>query len=335
MTNTIIATLILFYSSISLASFSSLSFDRKVSDNIQRLHKLAQKPGATILWWNVAWGQFNSDSSLGKNLIALINSSLSPDIIAMAEFKFDILGPEATAMLSKVYPHSSFVAMYPGSEVGVMFYSKHPFHQSPEYPLDWTPLSSSYQEAALYKTTWLSIDREWVKHWDRTFSHYKVFFPNGYLLNIAPVHLCSPWMSYKKQFGNWETLLTVMNADENPLLHQQTRLTQFLKRDLGQHYGNEPFILIGDFNVPSKIGIPLIGGTPKMHKLLKEGLQETIDPSRDTYPTKSSIKDKKGFFRGYRVQLDKAFSNKGLSQSHGDAFHFKGSDHYPILMKVY
>lgn len=309
------------------APFDSLIFDQEGKRNIKKLNELNRNKGTTLLWWNVAFGKYNSDHSIDKNLL-----TLNADIVALGEFKPDVLQESALATLNQIYKYSVFVPYTLTSAVGIMFFSKHPFRASETFALDWAPLKAATREAETYRQDWKKFDPNWSQYWDRTFAYYKVSLPTGHEVNIAPVHLSSPWQSVHKRHGNWKTLRILMGAQENPLLHQQQHMQEVLRREFGPDMNNEPLVLTGDFNVPAKVPIPLLGGTPKQYKQLLGSLTKVLDSGDDTFPAKSAAFDQTGMFAKHEVQIDHVFHNKKIKSVKAEVLNLKGSDHYPLLM---
>lgn len=316
------------------ASFDELVFDQDQKSNLKKLGELSKKRARTILWWNVAWGHYNGDGSLDKNLLGLVNSKVSPDVIVMGEYKPQAFTMPTIAALELTYPHMAFVPSEPGDATGVVIWSKHPFKSSAVYPLDWTSMRATATEQEAYRNEWTSFDPGWVKYWNRAFAHYEVAFTDGALVNVAPVHLCSPWSTVFKKIGTWKTLRTMMGAQDNPLLFQQQRLLEDLKRDFGANLDRAPLILIGDFNVPAKIPVPIVGGTPKQFKLLRGPLEDAVDNDDDTFPTKSTAHDQSGPLKNHSIKIDHAFYNKKIKGARAEVLNLKGSDHYPVLMQI-
>lgn len=316
------------------ASFETHIYDQDPKGNLKKLTNLNKKKGkATLFWWNVAWGKYNTSGSIDLNLLALATSALSPDIIAMGEYKPSVLKESTLKSLNRMYQYSAFLPYIPTDSVGVAIFSKYPFKESGAFPLDWSPIRATSRETESYRQDWLKIDPDWVKYWDRSFAYYSVFLP-GTVLNVVPVHLCSPWQSVHKKLGNWKTFRTIMAAHDNPLLHQLERMQAILKQDFGNDMNKEAMILMGDFNVPVSVPIPILGGKPKMYKLLQGPLEDVLDSDDDTFPTKSTQHDQTGIFKDNEVQLDHVFHNKKIKSMRAEVMHFKGSDHYPILMIV-
>ncbi|HXH75529.1 MAG TPA: endonuclease/exonuclease/phosphatase family protein [Bacteriovoracaceae bacterium] len=312
--------------------FDTLTFDQEPKDNVKKLTELNKHKGFTVLWWNVAWGHYNNNAILDNNLLALMNSPTSPAVITLGEFKEMILMDSTKTALREVYKYYSFVPYSAGDVVGIAIFSKYPFRESVTFDLDWTPMKATTAEAEAYRKDWTDYDKDWVRHWRRTFAHFQVHLPDGTTTNIVPVHLASPWMTIHRRIGNWKTFRIMMTADENPLLHQQMRLTDVLEKEFGDDLNSEAMILLGDFNIPSKVRIPILGGKPKMYKLLQGPLTNVLDSSDDTFPSKSSHYDQTDFTKKHPIQIDHIFHNKKVNGMKAEVLHLKGSDHYPLLM---
>lgn len=125
-----------------------------------------------------------------------------------------------------------------------------------------------------------------------------------------------------------------MRAWENPLLHQQQRMSEILKREFGPEMDSEPMVLVGDFNIPSKVRLPIIGGTPKMFKLLQGPLSSALDKDDDTFPTRSTLHSQSDFNKKHPLQIDHVFFNRKIKGVRAEVIHLKGSDHYPLLMVI-
>ncbi len=329
--STILFSLFLFVN-VSRAT-AGLIFDQEERKNIQRLQELKSISGLKVLWWNLAWGQYNNNGDLDKNFQSLIKSHSAPEVISLSEYKPSIFKTETIELFKAEYPFQDYVPYHEKSDVGVILLSKYPFEASKKFSLKWTPAGFGKEEAEKYQKSWEDFDFNWVQHWSRTFSFYKLKMA-GKNLFLSPVHLCSPWQSFQKKYGNWQTLRTLKKGFENPLSNQIYYLKNILRQYFGENLNQESLVLFGDFNVPSTIPVPVFGGTSKIFSDLQSSFKKALPKKEDTFPTQSTMNKQTGFFKDTSVQIDHVFFNDHVSNVKAMVIHLQGSDHYPIFMVI-
>ncbi|MCC7442966.1 MAG: hypothetical protein IT285_15135 [Bdellovibrionales bacterium] len=285
--------------------------------------------GISVLWWNVGWGNLNADGSLEHNLGELIDSRARPDLIVLAEYKTDTFAGHFRDRLAVEYPEWAFIPYTPASEVGIAVFSPYPMTLSGVRELDWAPRELSAMEQASYRFKWATHAPNEVKHWNRTVARIRWNLPGGAAVNLIPVHLLSPWKAFQIRYGDAVTLATVAGNAKNPLGNQVRNLRAALESEFGPELDSEPFLLVGDFNIPDTVFF-----SPPTYELISEGLEPVFSGPRNTYPSVSSPEHGKGIFAAGAAMLDHAFLSRQLKPLAHAAPPLKGSDHYPLYFKV-
>ncbi len=301
--------------------------------DLRKLKKLGEASGIRIFFWNVAWGSFNQDSDLDKNLMALVASNASPDMIILAEFKTSNLNDPTREFLTRMYPHRYFIRLDESELTGIAVLSKTPFQrcQAPQY-VDWAPFAWDEQAKEGYRFLWKDGFFNHARYWDRGYCPLEWPVAGG-TLHVVPTHLLSPWAAIHDRYGKLEAVKQAQLSDyRNPLYNQVQHYRELLRRDFGPKLNSKPLLMIGDFNAPSSIYIL----TPSLYTELSRHLSALVtDPINRTFPSVSSgTKVPHIFGDDYGAKIDNAFGNehvKGIGQA---ILHFKGSDHYPIYVML-
>jgi len=319
-----------FLFNLPLIHASDFIFDQNSEDNLANINDLKRSHGIKLFWWNVAWGRYNSDQNLDKNIIALIESELSPDILSFTEFKNEIFNSKTLETLNSKYPHQIYQPLYESASVGIKTFSKFPLSKIKTSPLDWAPGYYNEQDKVTYRKEWNDFDQNSVQYWNRTYGLLKVKTDN-FDFFISPTHLCSPWESYFKRYGKVKTLRAIKSGYDNPLQNQIDILKGFLTSYFGQKMNNFPLILFGDFNIPSDIPVLFFGGAPKSYKELRSFLSVGLKSNENTFPSESTRNYQPDFLREKSVQLDHVFFNSKIRMHDSKVLQLKGSDHYPFI----
>lgn len=319
-----------FLSKLTLIHASDFIFDQNPDDNLESISTLQRTHGIKLFWWNVAWGRYNSDQDLDKNIVALIKSELSPDILSFTEFKNEILNSKTLEALNSSYPHQFYQPLFENASVGIKTFSKFPITKIKTSALDWAPAYYSDKDKATYRKEWMDFDQNSVQYWDRTYVLLKVKTDN-FDFFISPTHLCSPWESYLKRYGKLKTLRAVKSGYDNPLQNQIDILKNNLVSYFGQQMNNFPLIFFGDFNIPSDVPVPFFGGAPKSYKELRSFLSIGLKNDKHTFPSESTRNQQPDFLRQKSVLLDHVFYNSKIRMHDSRVLQFKGSDHYPFI----
>jgi len=181
-----------------------------------------------------------------------------------------------------------------------------------------------------YLKKWKSGAPSHVAHWDR--SYVKLTWSFGSKkFSLVPIHLLEPWAAIEKAKGGFNAFSSfIANTGDNPLNNQIMHLQDKLTRDFGEDLSENPFVLLGDFNIPKRI----FGLTPRIYANLSKDLSEAFWGNPKTFPTKSTKGDAHKIFKHISIKIDHAFSNKYLEFSEREVIHLKGSDHYPLYLLI-
>lgn len=299
-----------------------------------------------ILWWNIEEGFTSSkftNHPLDLNLIELIRSDFSPDIIVLAEFKNSALRTGTLRILRNEY----FEKFIPYNEntpgQGIIIFSKIKLEYLSVDTLKWCPPEESPQ-CKSFEDSWLNRSR-YAKGFTRQYIQIKVFIPSlNRVVSLVPVHLLQPWSIISDQhsfrlLAYLEIGSALFYSASNPLRYQIEHLRHFLERDFG-NFNQDAVVLFGDFNLPRNFAEMLslwfenedvpsfLHKKSTLFEFLKKGLVDLFEKnSKPTFPTLFS----KSFGYIPQVQIDHAFSSTHLSPS-TEVLTLRGSDHYPIYI---
>lgn len=288
----------------------------------------------SILWWNtLGGGQLSHQikktegiSPLDENLKMIVNSDYSPDFIALGEFKESEFEKETLEVISKVYPHSLFVAYSKyQTNSGIKVFSKYPMTAETKQ-LDWTPITSKKEVKEEYRQNWIKHHRSKPNTFERPMIIIKAKIQEKEFVFI-PIHLCNPWPLMRQSFkhaGTAKTALSLIYGTDNPLYYQTMRLQNHMNKSLISN--KIPFILFGDMNTPNVVDPPGLTPNPfvniskNMSYLMTENTQHSF-PSASTQKHSDILP----------FVIDHAFSFPETN-SKAKILPLRGSDHYPLLI---
>ncbi len=299
-----------------------------------------------VVWWNVEWGNENETSKyvldtprpLDSNLRSLIQKE-NPDVLAFGEYREDALNERTQAFLATLYPYQTHF-YYGGIQIHVLsvaVFSRVPFKVDPVVRLlDWVPegLSATSEEA--YKYAWGALCPD-SKDFVRPLGHLEME-KEGRKLHLALAHFANPWMCYKvgiesKLRGKIEVYAQIRSG-HSPLTDQVRDLHQALQGIFSPGYEKrENLLLMGDFNIPRKLPLPLLGNveTPGIYWQLKGPLKDAFgDRCPKTFPVEPS--SSAGLTPD--LKIDHAFTSETVKTLEAKVARYPGSDHYPISVRV-
>lgn len=321
-----------------------------------------------IFWWNIA-GESFTDRPLAKvkkdndpywtqngsilgNLIAHVKND-QPDIIILGEFPGSKISDYELALPS--YQYTQQIPYYAGARNSITVFSRLPLVEIEQNILsiiDQWPGQISKAAKQKNQKFWRS------KHiTDRLFQLLQVQTDEGEFV-LSPLHFVNPWPAYSAIYRNGDypgagalSYLAVAREQMlrgkvvknkkgvqiyNPL---QNQVRDYLYQIDALDLKDEPLLLIGDFNSPSRI---LPYGYPKFldrsllvpglgHQLLADQFQNPFAKNIgdvETIPTKTAGKGKP------KVRIDKAFHSSQLKTAAIWIYKYAGSDHYPIQLDI-
>jgi endonuclease/exonuclease/phosphatase family metal-dependent hydrolase len=286
-----------------------------------QLTKIREAKGLRVFWWNVARGELSGDGSLLKNLQALAQSDLSPDIIALGEVSRDMVVHELEKQIGQSYSHSEFLPYNRFSpNLGIYVLSRYPLKLNAQKTLGWIPEELSPTERADYLTKWRSPSAD-DPFYLRTVSDLRVDYL-GTEISLVPVHLAQPWRQIRETSSNRatamiDTLKEIFFGTSNPLFTQIKELQTWLHQQ-----SSSARVVFGDFNTPTGfLGFPTRG----FRELMSE-MHESLARSAISFPTPSSpLKSQYP-----SVQIDHAFVEGDVNATSAEVLPLKGSDHFPV-----
>ena len=315
---------LIFFSVFAHASNSpDFDWDKPVDASV--LQKLQTKAGLRVLWWNVHDGMIapgDTGAAFNHNIDELIQSTIAPDVLSLAEFQESNLNTKVLKKLQKSYPYHILQA-YPGTPgFGIWVYSKYSFEMSSIDLLDFTPLKNmSDSDRADYRKLWCKTSGMCVR--PLMILDLNV---NGKVVKLAPIHLFDCWRMMMSKVGKVGTLKEILNGTDNPLWYQILRFRQVLESRLGSDLKLGKVAVFGDFNMPEKLlGFPTVG-----FQKIRGELKNAIAGEAASFPSSGS--SEAGHFPP--MQIDHAFTSPSQGVSAGEVLPLKGSDHYPLYLIV-
>lgn len=356
--------------------FSSTSFARtSLSKGLLIEGKTTQYPktlknqkDSRIFWWNIAGEGFKnlplpkvglqndvywSDRGAVLGNILRHITKYQPDLIILGEFPEGLIANYEMELPSYSFVES--IPYYPGSSNTIAIFSRQRIVEISEGTLDIAaqePSSPSNKNLQINKSFW---NRNYIS--DRTFKLFQVQTETSQYI-LSPLHLVNPWPTYSKIYrnGNYPGAgaMSYLKVAKNQMLRGevtkskkneeiynplQNQVRDYLDQTTQSHINQEPLLLIGDFNSPTRIlpyGYPRILGPSFLvpglgHRLFEKHYQSSFKLGFDnihTIPTETAGKGKP------KVRIDKAFTTTSLKAQNKWIFKYAGSDHYPIQLDV-
>lgn len=286
------------------------------------------KSETSVLWWNIEHGKTNDrlpGDPLGKNLEALASAPDSPDIIVLGEYRHGALSAATREALGRRYDSMLIPYNRASGSLGMMVLHDRALRARLESArmLDWAPLDA--QDKTGYRDKWGSFWHESWLFW-RPYVRLRFEKQDGASIHLVPVHLAQPFSPLRDRWGG---LLGPIVAGfqaflgrNNPLFYQATRLRRALAEDMGARLGDEPLLMIGDFNASS--------WAPSL-RLFKSALKNAFARAQSTWPAATGA-PVEGFYPS--MQLDHAYASPALWVQSASVLPLSGSDHYPIRVSV-
>ncbi len=327
-------------------------FDDKENEVAERSFvskSISEKDSLKILWWNVFGGGVDH-KALNKNLSAFTSPPISADMIVLGEFdSTKTLDPATMASLIKHYPYIEYFhysSTYDKPADRSIFVASRVRPTKRTYDKDgltWANPDSKKTEKDDYVDSWNQNkrDKAQAKQWTRSFIALKFSFKH-FDFNLVPVHLANPWAAVKSNydidpFGVSRNLCagcSIVFGDDNPLANQIEVLKGRVVKDLYNKKAGSgktkpvKTIVFGDFNMPKSI----MGLATRSYNFLVKGMNDTKVANFATFP---SVSAGKAGNQSPDVEIDHCFSlEKKTNDVVSRMMHLKGSDHYPLFIRV-
>ena len=320
---------------------SNLAFSQWFADPGYSPDSLAQlKPGEnslSVFWWNVRSADLNSyyfkkykKNVLDENLIEIASLENAPDVLILGEFFEPHHGPGTYARLKEHYPFAEeFPYNAEGSPLSILVLSKFPFTYHYEVnAIDWAPIDSSVRDREKYK-------QDWVNHYQfqkantqftRSFQSVRVK-KNGQFYSIAPTHISQPWAIMGRVDGKLLTVSALLEGTQNPYYNSVLHYRRVLEKYEDSISTQEPFLAIGDFNIPST----LFKVAPVGFKELGSNLVDVpIHGPYKTFPARSAPVDTVM----PAMNLDHGLTRQNVNTDEAVSPRLMGSDHYPLWLVI-
>lgn len=280
----------------------------------------------TVYWWNTGRGGIDIYGNLpdrnANQRNELFNFGLRsiargddvPEILILGEYVPYSIERGTERFLESTYRHSQFIPYNPKEpEFGIRVLSK-------EKPTD--VITNSLGFAPLHMTPNAAKDfqEKYTEGWvgdpfEKTYLQMK-FGKGNDSFTIVPVHLMQPWQQIMKEKGVIAIGKDLLFGTENPNWYQVNRLTD---KVLANAPSTNVFVF-GDFNFPRTVArIQTVG-----YKHMTSLFDNLFGHSVSTFPS-----DKIAL-----MQLDHAFKTRGSTKVKVDVPRVRGSDHYPIRLRI-
>lgn len=287
-----------------------------------------------VFWWNLQRGWTNRRLEqqkkiryLEENLLALIRSTASPDVLMLGEFNEKVLESKVLREIKNKYPYYQYHPYSPTyDKLGIGFFSRYQIEEDRAHPLDWVSPYQTEEEQRAYKEEWWDFFNPAERVFERTYLRFTVKLPNDQSVNLIPVHLLNPWFGVMRRNKGWTGLSwegkirsigEITEGTANPLMNQVENLILQMLQDVSE----KPRIMMGDFNVPySFLAIETYG-----YKRLHAYMDDAFPNHEATFPSSAS-----GDFIP-PVKIDHSFY-KDVSVVNSKVLTMKGSDHYPLYV---
>jgi endonuclease/exonuclease/phosphatase family metal-dependent hydrolase len=321
-----------FYPDKTAGDPAALIWDESEVQGFHQLQLLERAQGLKVFWWNTAWGQYNKDGVLDKNIQELIRSDAAPDVLSFGEFKMEIFSdPNTLPLIRQKYPYEVYVPYNNGkSSDGVGVFSRYPFTQRVVANLDWSPTSQTAEQQETYRQNWIKRFPETESWWNRPYLKLDIDY-QGRQIGFVAVHMLEPWLEIRQAKGSASVVEQMFLGKNNPLAYQIERLKNEMRADFGTPIRNRPVMLIGDFN--SIQGGHFGFDETECYKLLVNGMENVFMREPKSFPAASAPDAHQEPFKTIGgIKIDHAFVAGGLSPVGAAVIPIRGSDHYPIYV---
>jgi hypothetical protein len=287
-----------------------------------------------IFWWNIEKGLTNriqGHNPLNRHLLNLATAANSPDAIVLAEFEYDAVERETLARLRENFVERFIPYNAYATDVGVGLWVKKnvTLETFPLRTLDWTPDPEATEEKKhAYRERHRGMDYEAYLH-DRYYLRFRLS-RGSQNINLVPVHALMPWLTIKNRWGGGfvgkvASATSLLWGWGNPLINQTRSLRKALEADFGPNLDRENIVLLGDFNVPPRLG-PF---EPRAYRTFRKNLKVGLKASESSFPTPEAVTAN----QYPKLLIDHVFHNEGLELA-ARVVRMKGSDHDPLEIVV-
>lgn len=253
-----------------------------------------------VLWWNVQG--FNNDGQKVRQTLSQVGSQY--DLIFIGESNSAIITQLVDTSLAEFKYTASYD--YPDNAgVSISVLSKYPLKKTHDIVLEWGDFDQKVNWMKRYKTSPYNPRRR--------LSIFDVKI-NDVIYHFAPIHFLNPWPIMTSVDGYIKTAMNIYLGGWSPLLYQAEAALEFIEKS-GFIKSKNPFVLIGDFNVPS---------TPVPSSIVQILSSRMTDLMLDVSPT----------FKSPELKIDHAFGNSNVISWDDRVLPYEGSDHYPIEIAI-
>lgn len=292
-----------------------------------RLQHLTAKTSSnelSVLWWNTGCGggsQPGESEIFDQSLRDLSKAENLVDLVVFGEDCPGQMDSEALESLKEKYPHHLWVPYNKETnhKIGFGVYSRHQFSFGQPEKLDWLPLGERPEKIEAAKSFWPTVVEGVMT---------RVYVPievnkNGKLFHVVPVHTVHPWNWFIRVLYPNEPLKAkaavateLVWGEQNPLIWQLRNLLTKVQRDYVS-VQDQKLMLIGDFNFPLHVGM-----ITKGYKMIRElGFSDGMRVYESTQ-------------RGVNLKIDHAFVTPSVQTKNSAVLPMRGSDHFPIFLRI-
>lgn len=288
-----------------------------VKSAIKRIKLNNKKTKLSVLWWNIGYNKYSLPYD--KNITQLENTLITHnwqkyDLVAFGEFQESALKEENLKHIYNIFPYKKVIKYGSEDYQNYLVLSKYKFNII-EKELNWVDTSWCIKKQEEYK-------EEAKKHYGLMISGKRKVIniklkKDGKEYNSIFYHLNNPWVVYQEKYGKLKTLSKILFSNNHPLYYQMKEFKRFINKN------KENLLMLGDANCPNDI----LGITPSCFKHINNIIPVKIDlMKRSTFPAKESKVS-----RSYSLKIDHAHTEM---DSEIKVLDIKGSDHYPVILKI-
>lgn len=284
---------------------------------IRRIKLNNKKTNLSVLWWNIGYNRYSlpHDNNITQFEYNLLNHNWNQyDLVTFGEFQENTLKKESLKHIYNIFPYNKVIKYGSEDHQSYLVLSKYKFNII-EKELDWVDNNWSIEEKQKYK-------EESKKHYGLMRSGKRKIInvkleKEGKKYNSIFYHLNNPWVIYQERYGKLKTLSKILFSNNHPLYYQMKAFKRFINKN------KENLLMLGDANCPHSI----LGITPSCFKHMNNIAPIKIDlMKKSTFPSKESKA-----ITSYSLKIDHAHTEM---ESTIEVLDLKGSDHYPIILKI-
>lgn len=95
---------------ISNLAFANFVWDENEKSGLKNIDKMQKASGIKFFWWNIMGGRLSKANEIEQNLKYIISDAV-PDILALGEYRDNVLTKTTNELLEASYPHHYFFFM--------------------------------------------------------------------------------------------------------------------------------------------------------------------------------------------------------------------------------